>query len=418
MNGEPPRRWMHRFLAIWTGQQLSVIGSRAGQFALVWWLTLETGSVSVLATASLVAMIPRIVLGPIAGAAADRWNRQTMMILADSFVALAGLWLAWLFWSDAMQIWHIYVLMLARAIGGAFHGPAMAASTALMVPSRHYTRISGLNNTLQGLLDLVGAPLGALLLSVMTLDGIMLIDVATAAFAILPLLILRIPQPKTENVSSLRSRSLLSNTREGLRFVLGWRGLMIFLGGIWILQVATMPALSLLPLLVRTHYGGGATEYSMFSVAIGLGMVLGGLALTIWGGFSRKVHTILLGFSGVGLSTFLLGFVPGQFLWIGLVLIFVTGLMIPMVNGPIGAVVQATVPHEMQGRVFGLLGSVSALTTPIGLGVIALLGDAIRVPVLFVVVGVTHFIVICGLVLSSSFRNLENRTSTEEGSSL
>ncbi|MGD2143576.1 MAG: MFS transporter [Anaerolineae bacterium] len=126
--------WRTRFFSIWTGQQLSLVGSRVAQFALVWWLADLTGSATVLATASMVALIPEIHLGPIAGAYIDRWSRRATMMVADGLVALASLWLAYLFWVGAMQIWHIYAIMLLRALSGSFHWPAMQASTSPMVP--------------------------------------------------------------------------------------------------------------------------------------------------------------------------------------------------------------------------------------------------------------------------------------------
>lgn len=133
--------WKARFFTVWTGQQLSLIGSRIAQFALVWWVTEKTGSATVLATATMVALLPRILLGPIIGSLVDRWNRQKIMVISDSFVALVSLWLAYLFWSGTMQVWHVYVVMLARSAGGAFQSPAFRASTTLMVPSKHYTRV-------------------------------------------------------------------------------------------------------------------------------------------------------------------------------------------------------------------------------------------------------------------------------------
>jgi len=257
---------MAPFFTIWTGQQLSLVGSRAAQFALVWWLTLETGSATVLATASLVALAPQILLGPFVGALIDRWNRRVVMIAADSFIALVGLWLAYLFWSGTMEIWHVYAVMLARSLGGTFHWPAMAASTTLMVPEKHYTRISGLNQTIHGLLSLLGPPLGALLLSIMPLHGVMLFDVGTAAFAVLPLLFVAVPQPKQEHVATIKTHSFLSNARDALRFVLHWPGMMVLLAGASILKIVLMPALSLLSLLVKNHFGGEAAEYGFMEV--------------------------------------------------------------------------------------------------------------------------------------------------------
>ena len=96
--------WKLPFFTIWTGQAFSLVGSRVVQFALVWWLTQLTGSATVLATASMVAIVPEIFLAPFAGAYVDRWDRRIVMIVADGMIALALLWLVYLFWVDAVQV--------------------------------------------------------------------------------------------------------------------------------------------------------------------------------------------------------------------------------------------------------------------------------------------------------------------------
>ena len=148
-------RWKLPFFTIWTGQAFSLIGSNLVQFALVWWLTETTGSATILAVASIMAVLPQVFLGPIAGALVDRWNRRLVMIVADSVIALAVVVLAVLYALDAVQTWHIYVLMFIRAAGGAFHWPAMRASTSLMVPQKHLSRIAGLNQALFGVANIV-----------------------------------------------------------------------------------------------------------------------------------------------------------------------------------------------------------------------------------------------------------------------
>jgi len=385
MNG--PGAWKARFFTIWTGQQLSLIGSRAAQFALIWWLTTSTGSATVLASATLVAFLPNIFLGPFVGALIDRWNRRVVMILADSFIALVSLWLAYMFWSGTMEVWHIYIVMLARSLGDTFHGPAMAASTTLMVPERHYTRISGLNQTIHGALSIIGAPLGALLLALLPLHGVMLVDFGTAAFAVVPLLFMAIPQPKREHVDAIKARSVLSNAKEGLKFVLSWPGMLALLIGASILKIALMPAFSLSPLLVHQHFGGGAPQLSLFNAIVGVGMALGGLILSAWGGFKRKVYTILMGLLGIGIACVVLGLTPANMFWLGLVSVFFVGLMVSMTDAPIAALLQATVPAEMQGRVFGLLGSLFSFTTPIGLLIAGPIADVTGVPFWFVLAG-------------------------------
>ena len=125
-------RTLRPFLTLWVGQVFSLLGSQLVQFSLIWWLTQQTGSATVLAVASIVGLVPQVVLGPFVGPLVDRWNRKRTMILADAAVAVATLALAILFWLGQAEMWHVYAILFVRALGGTFHGPAISASTSLM----------------------------------------------------------------------------------------------------------------------------------------------------------------------------------------------------------------------------------------------------------------------------------------------
>ena len=110
MNDSP--KSLRAFFIIWTGQAFSLLGSSLVQFALVWWLTASTGSATVLATATMVAILPGIVIGPFAGTLVDRWSRRWVMVVADGVIALTTLWAALLAWNGLLQPWRVYVLSL------------------------------------------------------------------------------------------------------------------------------------------------------------------------------------------------------------------------------------------------------------------------------------------------------------------
>jgi DHA3 family macrolide efflux protein-like MFS transporter len=192
------RRWV-RFFSIWVGQQLSLVESSLGGFALVWWLTITTGSAQVLATAAIALIVPKVLLWPLVGAYVDRWDRRTIIILADTWTALVSLALAILFWLDVMQVWRVYVVICARAAGGAFHQPAFYAATPLLVPEKHLARVAGIGNAMEGAMSVAGPLLGALMISFLPLHGDMMIDVGTALFAVAPLLFFAIPAPDRGN---------------------------------------------------------------------------------------------------------------------------------------------------------------------------------------------------------------------------
>ena len=397
MEHDEMKGWRLPFFSIWTGQAFSLVGSRLVQFALVWWLTESTGSATVLAMATLVAILPGVILGPFAGTLVDRWNRRVVMIAADGFVALVTAWLAYLFWTGSATMWHVYSAMLARALGGAFHWPAMQASTSLMVPKKHLSRVAGLNQTMQGALSIVAPPLGALLFGLLPLQGIMAIDLVTAALAIIPLLFVAIPQPE-KAAGAAQTSSVWSDFRSGLRYVSGWPGLMIILAVAMVINFVVNPAFSLMPLLVTEHFGGDALQLGWLQSSWGVGMLVGGLLLSVWGGFRRRIYTSMMGLVLGGMSIMVLGLVPGHLFWLAVAALLVAGFTNPLINGPIFAILQGTVAPEMQGRVFTLVSSLSSAMMPLSLLVAGPVSDAIGVQTwylfggaIFALVGILTF---------------------------
>ncbi len=398
------KSWKARFFAIWAGQQASLFGSWIAQFGLVWWLTQETGSATVLATASLVALLPQVLLGPFAGTFVDRLPRRWLMVWVDcGIAALAGL-LAFLFWADAIKIWHIYLVMALRAAGGGLHWPAMAAATSLLVPEKHLTRIAGLNQTMRGLLSIVSPPLGAIAVSFLPMYGVMGIDVFTFLFAVAPLLFLAIPEP--ERVAAARP-TYFSDLREGFRYVWNWRGLFLLLCLAALLNGIAQPMGSLLPLLIKDHFGKGAMELGWVESAWGIGVVLGGLFLAAWGGFRKKIHTILLGVVGMGVGFFLVGFLPPGWFYVALGLFLLTGLMNPIANSPFMALVQSTVEPGMQGRVFSLMSSMAQGMAPLSLLLAGPLADLFGVRFWYLVGGGGFLILGASAFAVPALRNLE-----------
>ncbi|MDO9120772.1 MAG: MFS transporter, partial [Anaerolineaceae bacterium] len=212
--------WMKKFVPIWSAQLFSLLGSSLVQFALIWWITQQTGSATYLAMATLVAVLPEVLLSPFAGALVDRLNRRYVMIAADVAIALLTLSLAILFAFDMVQIWHVFVVMFLRSIGSVFHWPAMQASTSLMVPEKHLARVAGINQALRGSLSIIAPPLGALLMSVLKFYQVIAVDVITAIIAITPLLFIRIPQPVRADAGvTLTPKVLLKDVAEGFRYM-------------------------------------------------------------------------------------------------------------------------------------------------------------------------------------------------------
>lgn len=384
--------WKRHFIPFWISQILSILGSALVQFTLVWWLVRETSSATVIAMASLFGLIPEIVVQPFAGAIVDRLNRKRIIIAADAIIALATIALGVLFYLDRVEVWFIYGIMLLRAIGGAFHYPAEQASVSLMVPEEHLARIAGLNQASRGIINILSAPMGALILELLDVEGSLLVDVVTATIAIGIVAFTFIPkQQELAKYGKSWFGTVMRDMRDGYKYLISWKGLMVLTGMALVFKVALSPAFSLIPLFVYEHLNGNAAQYSLVDVVAGVGIILGGLVLGVWGGFKKSVYTMFLGGMGVGLGIFLIGFIPeGRFSWI-LPLIFLVGFMIPIVDGPIITILQSKIDNEYQGRVMTLFGSIINLSGPIGLIAAGPVSDAFSIQIWFITAGVLIF---------------------------
>ena len=405
----PSANWAPRFFTIWIGQAFSLFGSAIVQFALVWWLTQKTGSAIILTTATLAGMLPQIFLGPFAGALVDRWNRRLIMIAADGGIALFTLLLIWLFATDRVEVWHIYVIMAVRSLGGAFHFPAMGASTPLMVPEEQLTRVNGFNQTLQGLINMIAPPIGALLIAAMPTQSVLWIDIVTAVLAILPLLYFTVPQPKRVMVEGQATASgLLGDVVEGLRYVRKWPGLVTIIGMALFINFMLTPTGSLAPLLITKHFAKGALEFGFFDSAWGLGAIAGGLLLGIWGGFKKKVLTSMLGIIGIGIGIGMVGLAPASLFGLALAGIAITGVMNPMANGPLFAILQSVVRPDMQGRVMALINSGATAMTPLGLILAGPVSEAVGIRTWFWVAGILTLLTGVAGFFIPAVMNVEN----------
>lgn len=382
--------WKRSFFTIWGGQAVSLLGSSLAGFALVWWLASTSTSATVLAGATLMMVLPQIVLGPLMGALVDRWNRRVTMIVVDSIIALLSLGLAGLFWAGQARFWQVYVVLLLRTVGQVIHLLAMQSSTPLLVPEKHLSRVAGMNQTLQGVMNIVAPPLGALLLAVLPVGGILLIDVATALVAVLPLCLIAIPNPASAPATDApagQKTSLWSDMREGVRFVWGWPGLLIVVAMAALLNLVGVPCLSFVPLLVTRHFDLGVLELGWLQTVAGIGLLGGGLLLSTWGGLRSRVATMLIALALQGLGAALMGLAPVSAFWLALAGNLLWGLARPIIDGLMFAILQATVPPEMLGRVFSLILSACALMTPLGLLVAGPVVDVLGVRFWFVLTG-------------------------------
>ncbi len=385
------RPWKSTFFTIWSGQALSILGSQLVQFAIIWHLTKTTNSATTLAIASMMGLLPQVLLSPFIGTWVDRGNRRLFLIAADLTVAAFTVVLAILFTFDLVQVWHIYLALLIRAVAGGFHQSAFGASVVLLVPKEQLARVQGFNQALYGGLNILSAPLGAYLFSVLPMQGILSIDVGTALLAVSIVFVTQIPQP--ERGKGAAAFTFWQDFAAGFRYIMAWRGLVIAIGlvmGVNFFYSATEP---LTPLLITNHFDGDAGKLGLWLSLFSVGVLLGGAILGMWGGFKRKVVTALFGLIFMGLSLVIVGLVRSDMFWVGLIANTAMGLFLPIINGSFGATLQTVTAPEMQGRVFAFVTSAAMLVTPIALIIAGPFADRFGVQPWFLIAGC-----FCGLM--------------------
>ena len=296
-----------------------------------------------------------------------------------------------------------------RSVAGSFQFPAVQSSTSLMVPDDQLARVQGLNQMLQGISMIVAPPLGALMLSLMPFASIMAVDIFTALLAIVLVLIIRIPQQQQADSKPNTLRSVWQDFRQGVQYIFSWPGLIGIMIISSLLNLLLTPAFSLMPILVTNHLQGGAVQLAWLNTTFGVGIIIGGALLGIWGGFKRKITTSMFGLLGMAIGVLLIGFAPfAGFWWVITGMAFV-GVMNPIANGPFFAVLQSVVAPEIQGRVFTVIGSVSMLMSPIGLAIAGPLSDRFGVQIWYRVGGFAALLMILLIYATPAIFNLEEQ---------
>ena len=386
--------WKRVFAIIWTGQFLSILTSSIVNFAIVLWLSLETGSAEVLAFATMAALLPQSVLGLFTGIFIDRWKRKRVMIMADSFIAFCTLILAVLFYFDLAKISHIYVLLALRSVGSAFHMPAMQASVPLLAPKSELMRIAGINQVIQSVCNIAGPALAGLFITMMKMTNILLLDVAGAAFACLSLCFVFIPDPSHEERNS--ELHLWREAKEAIMEVRNQYGLSwLFLLSI-LATFVIMPVSFLFPLMTLNHFAGNAFQVSLVEVSWGGGALLAGALLGLKKYRWNEILLINGMYIALGLTFLFSGLLPvSGFIWFA-VLTALGGVCGSLYFATFTTVIQSRIDPGVMGRVFSFYMSFSMLPSMIGLLSTGFLADSIGLGNTFIISG--GFLCLIGII--------------------
>jgi predicted MFS family arabinose efflux permease len=368
------------FLTIWLGQVVSLVGSGLTGFALGVWVFEQTGSATQFALIGLSAVLPRVILSPLAGAIVDRWDRRRVMILSDVGAGLSTLAIALLLWTVQLETWHIYALTLVNAAFGTLQWPAFAATTSLLVSKKNLGRANGLVQFGQAASEILAPALAGVLMGSIQLEGVILIDVATFIFAVITLLLVRFPKPEASAERGPGRTTLWNDLTLGWRYISarpGLKGLLLFFTVVNFLW--GMVGALITPMILSWT---SSDELGLIIAIAGVGMFAGSLLMSVWGGPQRRINGVLSFELLSGICFMLIGLRPS--FWLVAAGAFGAHVTIAVVFGSNQAIWQSKVAPEVQGRVFATQQMVARAAAPLAYLLAGPLADRVFNPLLTV----------------------------------
>lgn len=376
MTSRDAPRGMRVFLVLWLGQLISAIGTGLGSFTLGVWVFKKTGSATSFAMMAFTAGLTVLVLSPVAGSLADRWDRRRLLILSDVGSALTTLTMAALLFSGRMQPWHVYPAVALMVGFGVFQGPALLASISLLVPKEQLARASGMTQSAQATAQIIGPLAAGILVGRIGYSGVVLIDCVTFLISLMTVVRVRFPSPPRREEEPWRSP--LGDLRQGWSYLRGLPGLFALLR----LYAMTNLLMGMVQVLLTPLILSFATPVALGTVnsAGAAGILLGGLALSLWGGPRRRVVGVLTALAAQALILFLGGLQPS----IPLIAFasFAFMLTLPIASACSQTILQSKVAAGIQGRVFAVAGMITACSMPLAALTAGPLADRVFGPLL------------------------------------
>lgn len=399
-------KWRKRFFTIVAGQTVSLIGSSAVQFALIWWLASETESPMILGISGLAAFLPMTFLSPIAGVLADRFNRKTICICADMFIGLSAMVFAGFMWKYDVPSEYVILVLFLRGIGDTFHQPSIRAIIPQLVPSESLVKANGWSQFMQSGAFMLGPVLGAALFAALPMPVVLLTDTLGAVTASVLLGMVKIPPlQKTEEHGEGHERGagrFFRELKEGGQVYLEDPKLLILMTAQTLSMIFFLPLSSFYPLMTSSYFKLGAWHASAVELTFAMGMLASSLLLGIVIEVKNKLKTAYIGLFGIGIASALCGIMPPVMwgFWAFAVFCGLLGASGNIHSIPIIAYMQETIAPEKMGRAFSLVGMAGSLAMPAGLLIAGPVAEKIGVHMWFFVTGIAIILIsICAVLI-------------------
>ncbi len=354
-----------RFLVIWIGQTISILGDTLYNLALMWWVVQETGSGTAMSAVALAGALPRIILGPLVGVYVDRWDRRMLMFVSNLVNGVITASIAVLLWQGGFSLSLIIISAALMGIVSTFHAPAFEAAVPTIVGEKELVRANSLMQTSHSVTGLVAPALSGVLIAFAGTGFSIMVDAITFFIAAISLLLITLPKPVANTVEQ---RSVLADAAEGFRYISRHGMLLPMLMFFAVINLTLAPMGIALPILIAKVMEAGPEMLGLFGSFQSAGILIASSLLSAAPGLIKRtgvamVAAILM----IGASTVVIGFAPGN--WA--LLAGATGLGIALIIANVASqtIWQREVTDELRGRVFAARHTFSSGLRPLGLAV-------------------------------------------------
>lgn len=365
---------MKKFRVIWIGELISCIGSGMTAFALSVYVFQMTGSASYVSLVTLLAYLPSILLSPIGGVLADRYDRRLMMILGDLF---SGLGLLFLLISIQLGYHGMAPVLICVTIDSLFVAlmePSYKATVTDLLTEEEYAKASGLVQLAGNAKYLISPALAGIILGFADIRLILILDIATFFVTVFAVVCVR----KTMAKPIVREDALhiIKELREGMQFLKGKKAILSLVLTMTLLCFFMGVVQTLMPVMALSVVDAKAV--GILESVSAIGMVAGSLVIGICG-IKRnhaKILAVAAAFSGVFIA--LCG--VNESVWMMGAMLFLFFVTLPFLNTCADVLVRVSIPNELQGRVWSLIGLLSQMGTVVAFAVCGVLADYVFEP--------------------------------------
>lgn len=384
---EKTKKWKLKFITVAIGQAISMLGSHGVQFALIWWLAEKTSSPFMLGISGLVAYLPMSLFSPLAGIAADRYNRKFISIFSDMAMGMIALIYAIILFFFDLPVWTVFIMLCVRGIGSTFQQPAIQSIIPQLVPKDQLIKTNGWMQLLNSGSFLIGPVIGAALYSIFPISVVLLTDVVGAILASAALAIVKIPKiVKTQK----EEQHFIAEIKEGLQVFREDRKLFYIVVAEALCMFFYAPLSSFYPLMTSDYFQLSAMYGSAVELSFAIGMMISSLLFSSILKIEHKIRVSFIGLFGMGVVSLMCGIIPPTYIgWF----FFAASCICLGASGnvhtiPLTAYIQATVEPQKMGRAFSVLTLISSVTMPIGLLFSSPIAEKVGVNIWFFLSGI------------------------------